>query len=64
MNSLLQSVDGYKTYIALAVGAVVVIVNHFVPLPNVTLDPSNWLTDLFQLALVATGRSAVTKVQK
>jgi hypothetical protein len=61
----LQQLDGYKTYIAIALGAVVVLANAFlgVSIPGVTLDKSNWLQDLWALVLLATGRSAIAKVR-
>lgn len=67
LNNLLQAVDGKKTYITIAVAAVVIVLNHFGLWPQgylpVTLDPNAWLSDLWTLALVSTGRSAITKVQ-
>ena len=63
MSTILNAVDGYKTYIALVLGAIVIVANHFgIHAPGTTLDPNNWLNDLYLLILGATSRSAVTKV--
>ncbi len=62
LSGLSASLAGSKTYITLAAGALVIIANHFGFLPpNLTpanLNANTWITDLFTLALVATGRSA------
>lgn len=63
MSQFMNMLDGKKTYLALLLGAIVIVANHFgIHAPGTTLDPNNWLNDLFTLALVATGRSAITKV--
>lgn len=58
--------DGNKTYIALAVGALVIAANHFGFLPETlrpqNLDPSNWVNDEYKLIIAAVFRSAITKV--
>jgi len=60
MTDILSKVDGYKTYILLAVGILMVLVNHFVgPIPNVNLNSANWLTDIWTLALGGAARSAL-----
>lgn len=60
MDNILKSIDGYKTYILLALGVVMVLVNHFVaPIPNVNLNSANWLTDLWELLLGGAARSAL-----
>jgi hypothetical protein len=65
---LAKSLDGYKTYIALASGAAVIALNHFGYLPSdmssqLHLDPANWLNDEYKLLLGATGRSALAKIE-
>jgi hypothetical protein len=65
-SSIAKSLDGSKTYIALALGAIVIAANHFGFLPpEMTpqgLDPTNWVQDEYKLLLGATGRSALTKI--
>jgi hypothetical protein len=65
-SSIAKSLDGSKTYIALALGAIVIAANHFGFLPpEMTpqgLDPANWVQDEYKLLLGATGRSALTKI--
>jgi hypothetical protein len=62
----LSSLSGYKTYIALAVGAIVIAANHFGFLPPdyapAGLDPNNWVNDEYKLILGAFARSALAKV--
>lgn len=64
MNDILAKLNGNKTYLAVAVGIIVVLANAFlgVPIPGVSLDKATWMQDLWTLILVATGRSAVAKI--
>lgn len=66
LSSLSAAFAGKKTYLVLAAGAVEIIANHFGLLPPnlvpANLDATHWATDLFNLALVATGRSALTGI--
>ena len=64
MNAFLESISGHKTYIAVAIGILVVLANAFlgVPIPGVSLDKTTWMQDLWTLILIATGRSAVAKI--
>jgi hypothetical protein len=67
-SAIAKSVDGYKTYIALASGAAVIALNHFGLLPDnmgqqLHLDPANWIHDEYALLLGATGRSAIAKIE-
>jgi hypothetical protein len=67
-NKITSSLDGYKTYITLAVGMVVIIADHFQLLPqtmhdSLKLDDAHWLQNLFTLLLGMTARSAVKKVE-
>lgn len=64
LSSITSLFNGNKTYIALAVGAVVVIANHFgISIPgSPNLDPANWTNDLFTLVLGGTFRSALGKL--
>jgi hypothetical protein len=63
MQSFVTWFNGYKTYIALAVGALAIVVNHFVPIPVLHLDPANWLTDLYALVPAATIRHALARIE-
>lgn len=67
LSGLSSFLDGKKTYVALAVGAIAVALNHFgfwpqslLPLQN---DPNNWIADEWTIFLVATSRSAVKKLE-
>jgi len=67
-NNMSSSLDGYKTYVTLAVGIVVILANHFHLLPDslagaVNLDDKNWLQNIFTLVLGMTGRSALKKME-
>ena len=64
MTALLASMSGYKTYIASGLGIIVILAVHFlgVTIPGVTLDSNNWMTDIWSLVLVITGRSAIATV--
>jgi hypothetical protein len=56
--NILAWLDGYKTYIAAAVGILAIAVNHFVPVAGMTPDP-DWLGHIYALIIVITGRSAI-----
>jgi len=66
-DNMSSTFDGYKTYITLIIGIVTVVVNHFYPdtmkAMGLTLDPNNWLQQVFTLLLGMTGRSALKKVE-
>lgn len=67
-NNITSWADGYKTYITLALGIVVIIANHLNLLPDgmaqsLNLDDSHWLQNIFTLVLGITARSAVKKVE-
>lgn len=64
VSTILTYLSGKKTYLTLALGAGVVLANHFGYLPSgsVGLDPNNWLTDLYALLVTGTFRSAITKI--
>ncbi len=65
MKKLLEKFDGYKMYIGLGIGAAAILFNHFVtPIAGVDLDSNNWLEDLYGLAVLASGRSALKKVER
>lgn len=59
--------DGNKTYLACAVGAVAVALNHFGFWPQsmlpLQIDPAQWISDEWTIFLVATGRSAAKKLE-
>lgn len=59
----LNAIDGYKTYIVLAAGAIVLALNHFGFLPHgmIPNDPANWINDEYTLLLGGTFRSALAK---
>ncbi|HSV26230.1 MAG TPA: glycosyl hydrolase 108 family protein [Xanthobacteraceae bacterium] len=63
VSGIAGALAGSKTYIGLAIGAAVVIANHFGFLPTAIavpgLNPNNWLSDLWYLYLGAAGRSAL-----
>lgn len=65
LSNVTNWLNGRKTYVTLAVGALVIVANHFGVLPPdyvpAGLNPQNWLNDLFTLALGATFRSALKK---
>lgn len=59
---MLTFLKGKKTYGIAALGAAVIIANALgVPLPGVTLDPTNWLSDLLTAAAAATMRAGMGK---
>lgn len=64
-KSLTNALQGNKTYITLAVGAVVIALNHFGYLPDSLvpqgLDPNNWVNDEYKLIIGAVFRSAIAK---
>jgi hypothetical protein len=64
--SIGKFLSGNKTYVALAIGAIVIYANHAGLLPPeytpAGLDPANWVNDEFKLLLGATARSAVAKI--
>ena len=61
--SILNALDGYKTYILAAIGVLVILANHFLgPVPGTPGDSANWLSDIWAMLLVAAGRSAVNKI--
>ena len=60
MNNIWTALEGKRTYISLGVGALVIIVNHFFgPIPNINLDPNQWLAQLAALVPLATIRAAI-----
>lgn len=66
-KSLTDALNGNKTYLTLAAGALVIVANHFGLLPPeyvpAGLDPNQWVMQLWALALGATGRSALKKLE-
>lgn len=60
-----KMLEGKKTYIATAVAALAIIVNHFFgPLPGIELDPDQWLTQLGTLVFPVTIRAAIPNKNK
>jgi opacity protein-like surface antigen len=66
-TSIASAVDGYKTYITLGLGMIVVAANHFGWLPPdyvpAQLDPNNWVNDEYKLVLGFFARSAWKKAE-
>ena len=64
MTAFMDMLSGKKTYLAAGFGIIIILVVHFlkVPIPGVTIDDNNWMTDLWSLVLVMCGRSAVASV--
>lgn len=59
-TSMFSALKGKKTYLAMALGALAIIANHFgLPIPGTTMDPANWLSDLFTMAAGATMRAGI-----
>lgn len=67
LSGLSSFFDGNKTYVAVAIAAVAVALNHFGFWPQnmipLQLDPAQWVSDEWTLFLIATGRSAVKKLE-
>jgi hypothetical protein len=62
--SVWQSVDGYKTYIGLGIGAAIVIVHKLgVDIPGVAIDDAAVAQNLWTLFLAATARHALGKTE-
>lgn len=65
-SGIQQLLDGKKTYITLAIAAVVIALNHFGFWPQsifpLQLDPANWISDEWTMVLGAGFRSAVGKI--
>lgn len=65
MSTILTTINGYKTYILCALGVLIILVNHFVgQVPGTPSDSPDWLSQIYQLLLVATGRSALSKMKE
>jgi hypothetical protein len=59
---MLKVLDGYKTYLALAVGGAVLVLNHFgVQVPGVTIDDHAFAQNAWLLLLAAAGRHGIAK---
>lgn len=62
---MFAALEGKKTYIAVAVAALTIIVNHFFgPLPGIALDPDQWLAQLGALVFPVTIRGAIPDKNK
>ena len=63
--SLMQAIDGKKTYVMFVIGGVAIFLNHLGWWPNniipLHMDPSNWVNDEYTLIIGATFRSAFAK---
>jgi hypothetical protein len=60
---MLKQIDGRKTYIGLAIGAVALIAHAAgVDIPGLKVDDSAILTNLWLIFMAAVGRSAVAKI--
>jgi hypothetical protein len=64
-SSIVKAIDGKKTYISLAVGALIIAANHFGLIPQqyvpANLDPNNWVNDEYKLIVAAAFRSGIAK---
>lgn len=57
MKKAWDFLKGKKTYLGLAVGAVVVLAHKAgIPMPGVQVDDQQWLTNLWQIVLVGFAR--------
>jgi len=67
LSGLSAFLDGNKTYLGCAIGAITVALNHFGLWPQslipLQIDPGQWVSDEWTIFLVATGRSAVKKLE-
>ena len=67
LSAIKDAVNGKKTYIGLAIGAVAIALNHFGWWPNtiapLNLDPNNWLAQEWTILVTAFGRDALAKVK-
>ena len=56
--------DGFKVYALCVVGALAVLINHFAAtVPGTSGDSSDWLAQLWGIAMVAAWRSALGKIR-
>jgi hypothetical protein len=65
ITTILAALDGKKTYIGLALGAAVIVANHFgatVPGVPPSVGNEDWLTQLWSLYMGSALRSALAKV--
>jgi hypothetical protein len=60
-----STIDGYKTYIGLAIGAAAVIANKAgIPMPpGVTLDANQFGVDLWAIMIGAAARHGIAKTE-
>lgn len=60
---MLEAIDGYKTYIGLAFGALALVAHAAgINVPGLNVDDSAILTNLWLVFMAAAGRSALAKV--
>ena len=64
MNIDLSALQGWKTYIGVGIAILAVLAVHFlqIKIPGMTVDDSNWLATVWELVMLAFGRSALAKV--
>lgn len=66
-TAITKAVNGNKTYLSLAAGALVIVANHYGLLPaNMVpqnLNPGNWISDLYTVVVVGFFRSAMKKLE-
>lgn len=63
MGNLVDWLKGKKTYLLMALGAVVIVVNHLVGgIPGLNIDPNSWLTQLYAVAGGSALRAGIAKV--
>jgi hypothetical protein len=57
----MELLSGKKTYIVIAVGGLVVLLNSIgVEIPGIDLDKTTWLEQFWSLGIIATIRSAMS----
>ena len=61
----LNMLQGYKTYLGIAIAILAVLAVKFlgITIPGMTVDPNNWVTTIWELIMVGFGRSAIAKVE-
>jgi hypothetical protein len=63
-KKVLAATDGWKTYALCIAGIIVVLLDQFVTtVPGTGGGSPEWLTSIFQLVLVMTGRRALSELK-
>ena len=58
---MIAAMQGKKTYVLLAIGALTILANKFlgIEIPGVDINPDNWMQDLFALGVGGTIRNGI-----